>query len=111
MGVAISLSGQCLVIYGILEAFGNSSIFSFYAYSSPRDLPALLLIAAFEALLVALMPSATHRLLSAFAASLALAMAIEVARLPGISAITAAAFCLVWLEPRRWTVKGDFGAL
>lgn len=95
-GLAVSFSGQFMVIYGIFKAFGWDSV------------PAFLVAAAFEAALTVLVPNVIHRVLSAGGAMLALAFGMERFGLFGVSsAIAAAVFAMVWLDQARWAGKGE----
>jgi len=96
-GLAVSLTGQFAIGFGIMNLFQKGD--------SPE---AFLLFAAFEAVLVAVIPNFVHRVLSAFSvvAALAIAFALEhiIHLLPGI---LAAALTLVWLNEFRWASQSS----
>jgi hypothetical protein len=95
-GLAVSIAGQVLVIYGLSELLQADS------------LPVFLSIAAFQAALAYLIPNALHRLLTSGGAVLALTLALTKLGIPGLAgACAAAALAWVWLAPQRWAVQGS----
>lgn len=90
-GLATSIAGQVLFIAGLFRAFNMQS-------------PApYLLIALFEAALVAMMPHFLHRLLSGWSAMLALALALGAYGMPSLApGIAATIAAVIWLNETRW---------
>lgn len=90
-GLATSLAGQALVVFGIAETLERDIATACFA------------VFALEAVLAAAVPDFTHRVLTTWAGAAALAFGF--ARL-GVSsfapALTAAALAGVWLNERRW---------
>jgi hypothetical protein len=95
--LAVSFAGQALFAYGV---FG-------LLQGSPDTLEAWLVLALQQAALVVLMPNATHRLWSGFAAAAAVTMALRAGGgaflVPGLLLGAAA---LAWLNEFRWPRVG-----
>lgn len=94
-GLAVSLAGQGLLIFGLGGIFDTHG----------PDL--YLTVAAVEVALALAVPNFLHRLLAAGGAAIAVALAINQAQLHGLSApILCLGLALVWLEPRIWATGG-----
>jgi len=95
LGLALSLAGQYLVISGLLNWLGSRSNLSF------------VVVALFEAALVAVMADALHRTLSAFAAAIALSYALFLQGAMNLPATAlAAGLVLVWTQEFAWSQRG-----
>jgi hypothetical protein len=95
-GLAVSLAGQALFIFGLSNEF-RSETTGFY-----------LAIAAFQAALTFLMPNAIHRLISSAGAVFALSLGLSSLGLYGlVSGLIASGFALIWMNPKLWLGKGD----
>lgn len=91
--LAISFAGQFMVTFGIFEL---------YDVKNPETAP-WWLIALIQAALVVLMPNATHRLWSAFAAAVAVALTLHTWELGFIAyPLLLALAAWTWLNEFRW---------
>lgn len=94
-GLAVSLAGQGLMIFGLGGLFAADGPLFYFA------------IAAMQAALALLVPNFLHRLLATCGAAIAVALAIAAAALHGLSApILCLGLALVWLEPKLWASGG-----
>jgi hypothetical protein len=97
-GLAVSLAGQVMFIYGLSEGLlGNESPLFFLA------------VAAFEGALAYLLASFVHRVWSAFAAATAFGYAMNMLGLYGVgTALVGAGLATVWLKEELWAARGAF---
>jgi len=98
-GLAVSLAGQVMVIYGLHEGSGLN-----------EDSPLLfLLIAAFEGTLAWFLDSFVHRVWSTLAAGMALGYALNLLGLYGFATVAVAvALTAVWLDEDSRAARGGF---
>jgi len=90
LALAVSLAGQLLIAWALVE-FWNSSTYLWWS------------LLALQCALALVMPSQVHRTFSAFAASLALYMALAVnAMAPAAGGLMLLALALLWLNEFRW---------
>lgn len=90
MALAVSLAGQLLIAWGIVELWELSNSLWW-------------LLFGLQAMLALVMPSRVHRSFSALAASLALYMALSVSAMGQVaSGILLLALTLLWLNEFRW---------
>lgn len=95
LALAVSLAGQLLIAWAAV-AFWNESAYPFWSRLGWSLL-------GLQSVLALVMPSQVHRTFSAFAASLALYMALAVnAMAPLASGIVLLALTLLWLNEFRW---------
>jgi hypothetical protein len=93
--LVISLVGQMLVCVGLGLLI------------RPEQAAYYLLLAAVEAGLALLIPNFLHRVLATSGAAVALALAVYLLQLHGLSApLLCAGLAYVWLEPKRWAADG-----
>ncbi|WP_231896751.1 MULTISPECIES: DUF4401 domain-containing protein [unclassified Halomonas] len=95
LALAVSLAGQLLVAWAAIEFWGGSAypFWSLLGWS----------LFGLQALLALVMPSYVHRVFSAFAASLALYMALAISSgEQTASGLVLLAVTLVWLNEFRW---------
>ncbi len=93
--LAISLVGQMMIVVGL------------GLYLKPEQAPFYLAVAAVEIGLALLVPNFLHRVLATSGAAVALALAIYMLQLHGLSApLLCAGLAYVWLEPKRWATDG-----
>ena len=94
-GLAVSFAGQGLFVFGLFTAFkSESSIAGFIVF-------------AFELLLAIVIPNFIHRVLTSWAAMLALTFALNRLGIPGFpSGIVAAGFAVIWSNERYWALHG-----
>lgn len=96
-GLAVSLAGQVMVIFGLHEV-GD------FAFDSPVF---FLLVAAFEGLLAYLLNGFVHRVWSSFAMAIAFAFAVNRMGLYGLgTALVGASMATVWLNQTAWAARG-----
>jgi len=94
-GLAVSLAGQGLMIVGFADIFDSRGPLLYIA------------IAAMQIALALNVPNFLHRLLATCGAAIAVALAINAAKLYGLSApILCLGLALIWLEPKIWAVGG-----
>lgn len=94
-GLVVSLVGQILLFVGLAR------------FLEPDEPLFFLALAAIETGLALAMPNFLHRLLAAGGAAAALAVAINLMELHGLSTpFLCAVLVLVWLEPGRWAGNG-----
>lgn len=94
--LAISMVGQMLIVVGLSQ------------YLKPEQAPLYLAVAAVEVGLALLVPNFLHRVLATCGAAIALALAVYVLQLHGLSApLICAGLAFVWLEPKRWAGDGS----
>jgi len=94
--LAISLVGQMLIAYGLSQ------------YLSPEQAPLYVAVAAVELGLAWLVVNFLHRILATGGAAIALALAVYIQELHGLSApLLCAALAFVWIEPKRWAGQGS----
>jgi uncharacterized membrane protein len=94
-GLAVSLAGQALIVFGLADSVSDESASLF------------LMVALLQAALVLLMPNVVHRVLSAFGGAVALALAMNRMGLYGIGpAVLCTGLVFIWLEPTRWARSG-----
>ncbi len=90
-GLAVSLVGQMLLIYGLYELLGRDG-WQFYC-----------LVFVIEVILAVVMPNFIFRMIAGMGATLAFALAINSAGVYGVaSSLIAAGFALIWLQDIRW---------
>lgn len=93
--LAISLVGQMAIVAGIAIVL------------PPEKAPLYLAIAAVEGVLALLVANFLHRVLATSGAAVAIALAIYLLELHGLSApLISAGLMFVWLEPKRWAGDG-----
>lgn len=93
--LALSLSGQVLLVAGLVDILTASGP-AFY-----------LAVAAMQAVLALAIPNFLHRVLTAAGAAVALAFAVAQLSLHGLAApLLCAGMAWVWLEPGRWARSG-----
>lgn len=96
-GLAVSLAGQAMVIFGLADSFK----FRF------NDASFYFLVFGFEVILALLLPNFIHRVLASGGAMVALALALAKLGIYGIAPGIAAACCaLIWLDARNWAHNG-----
>ncbi|GHC23415.1 DUF4401 domain-containing protein [Aidingimonas halophila] len=94
LALAISLAGQGLAVWAVGTFLGAMSVGLWWA------------VLALQAVLATAMPSSTHRILSAFAASLALYMVMAQSGIPYIaSGLILLALTWLWLNEFRWPAR------
>lgn len=92
-GLAVSLTGQGLMIAGLADILDWNALLYFS-------------IAAMQVVLALLVPNFLHRLLATCGAAVAIALAINAAALHGLSApLLCLGLALVWLNPKVWAVR------
>ena len=97
-GLAVSLAGQVMFIYGLHEGVIGSESPVFFV-----------VVAAFECVLAYLIASFVHRVWSAFAAATALGYALNMFGLYGVgTALIGAALATIWLKEEMWAERGGF---
>jgi hypothetical protein len=97
-GLAVSLAGQFLFIYGLHEAVVGSESSLFF-----------LAVAVFEGALAYWFNSFIHRVWSAFAAATAFSFAINMLVLNGAgTAVIGTALATIWLREDLWATRGGF---
>ena len=90
LALAVSLAGQLLIAWALVE-FWNASTYLWWS------------LLALQCALALVMPSQVHRTFSAFAASLALYMALAVnAMAPAAGGLMLLALAMLWLSEFRW---------
>jgi uncharacterized membrane protein len=95
-GLAVSLAGQVLIIFGL----GDSMELG--------DAPFYFATAAVLAVLALVIPNFLHRTLTTSGAALAIALGINQLALPGFSApLLCLGIAFIWLEPKRWAAGGQ----
>ncbi|OJA06925.1 DUF4401 domain-containing protein [Halomonas sp. QHL1] len=95
LALAVSLAGQLLIAWAAV-AFWNESAYPFWSLLGWSLL-------GLQSVLALVMPSQVHRTFSAFAASLALYMALTAnAMAPVASGIVLLALTMLWLNEFRW---------
>lgn len=93
--LVVSLVGQVLIVIGIADVL------------KMQDPALYLAIAAAEALLALIVPNFLHRILATGGAAIAIALAINRLSLHGFAApLLCAGLAWVWLDPKRWAVRG-----
>ncbi len=94
-GLAISLAGQTLAALGLLQLFNFNSAAAYF------------LLFLLEAGLAILLPNYIHRVITSWAAMVALSFALERSGLHGFdAALAATGAVLIWMNPQRWAVNG-----
>ena len=97
-GLAVSLAGQFLFIYGLHESVIDSESALFF-----------LAVAVFEGVLAYLLNSFIHRVWSAFAAAIAFGFAMNMLSLYGAgTAAIGVALATIWLREDLWAGPGAF---
>ena len=92
-GLAVSFAGQGLVMFGVLG----------YLERSPTGATPWLIVAAIEAALALVMPNFIHRVVSAYAAGVALAYGCEVSGAQAAAAgVLAASVAFTWLREAQF---------
>jgi uncharacterized membrane protein len=95
--LAVSLAGQGLIVVALAQ------------YLKPEHPPFYLAVAATQAVLALAMPNFLHRMLASAGAAVALALAINQARLHGLAApLLCFGLVWIWLEPARWAASGRY---
>ncbi|MDQ7734160.1 DUF4401 domain-containing protein [Halomonas sp. SpR1] len=95
LALAVSLAGQLLVAWAAIEFWGESA----YPFWSQLGWS----LFGLQAVLALVMPSLVHRTFSAFAASLALYMALAMSAMALVaSGLALLALTLLWLNEFRW---------
>lgn len=95
LALAVSLAGQLLIAWALVE-FWNASTYPFWSLLGWSLL-------GLQCVLALVMPSQVHRTFSAFAASLALYMALAMSAMATVaSGIVLLALTLLWLNEFRW---------
>lgn len=93
--LALSLAGQGLLAVGLAQLF------------KPEDPAPYGAFALIEVALVLVVPAFLHRLLAAYGAAVALALAVNQLALHGLTApLLCAALATIWLDPARWAAGG-----
>ena len=96
-GLAVSLAGQALFIWGLWKIFNGESAGVRY-----------LAIAVFEALLAAFIINTIHRVASTLAAAVSFSFALLSFHTPHIApALITAGFAVVWLNEPAWSARGS----
>ncbi|WP_148253432.1 DUF4401 domain-containing protein [Aidingimonas lacisalsi] len=94
LALAISLAGQGLAVWAVGTFLGGMSVGLWWA------------VLALQAVLAMAMPSSTHRILAAFAASLALYMVMAQSGIPyTASGLILLALTWLWLNEFRWPAR------
>jgi hypothetical protein len=94
-GLAVSMAGQGLVMFGLFNAFGWGAVMSGF------------MIFAFQGLLALLIPNAIHRALTSWSAMLALTFALFELHIHGFaSGIVAVGFAIIWTDETCWAKRG-----
>lgn len=94
-GLAVSLSGQGLVMTGLFNAFDTDTALIGF------------IIFAFQALLALLIPNAIHRVITSGSAMLALTFTLMSLNIYGFSAgIAAVGFAIIWSHEAYWAERG-----
>jgi hypothetical protein len=94
-GLAVSMAGQGLFVFGLFDAFKSESFLVYF------------IIFAFQALLAILIPNFIHRLLTSWSAMLALTFALFRLDIVGIaSCIVAVGFAIIWTNETCWAKHG-----
>ena len=95
-GLAVSLAGQALFIWGLWKIFRESAGVRYLA------------IAVFEALLVAFIINTIHRVASTLAAAVSFSFALSLFHTPHLApALITAGFAVVWLNEQGWSARGS----
>lgn len=95
-GLAVSIAGQGLFIFGLFEIVKNSSLF-----------PISFSIFVFQTLLALFIPNAIHRVFTSWSAVLALTFALNSLGIYGIgTGIIALSFALIWSNESIWVMHG-----
>ncbi|TVP44632.1 MAG: DUF4401 domain-containing protein [Halomonas sp.] len=95
LALAISLAGQLLIAWALVELWETSvyPLWTLLGWS----------LLGLQSVLALIMPSSVHRTFSAFAASLALYIAlVESAMAPAVGGVVLLALTLLWLNEFRW---------
>jgi hypothetical protein len=96
-GLAIGMAGQAMVMIGLFNAFNTNAPTAF------------LLLFVFEAALSAVIPNFLHRVITTWAALLALSFGLQRLGVYGVApALAAAGFAMVWLSEQRWTAAAPW---
>lgn len=91
LGMAVSLAGQMMVAWGLLDWFSLEGASGFF------------LLAAFQAVLTFVMPNYLHRVMTCWFALIALFMALNMLGIFGLgAAVCAVLFVLVWINDSHW---------
>lgn len=91
LGLAVSLAGQMLIIYG------------FFEWSDHNEFRLFSVLCVVEILLMLCMPNFIYRVMSCVAAAMSLSFALwEVGILGVTQGLTAAGFAVLWLQDIRW---------
>jgi hypothetical protein len=95
-GLAVSMAGQGLFIFGLFDAFKTESFIVYF------------IVFAFQALLAILIPNFIHRVLTSWSAMLALAFALFRLDIVGFtSCIAAVGFAIIWTNEWYWAKYGS----
>ncbi|MGZ8227781.1 MAG: DUF4401 domain-containing protein [Methylococcaceae bacterium] len=95
LGLALSFAGQGLFIFGLFDAFKWESSIAYFS------------ILGFELLLAIVIPNFIHRVLTSWAAMLALTFALSRLGIHGFaSGIAAAGFAVIWSNEWCWALHG-----
>jgi hypothetical protein len=96
-GLAVSIAGQGVFIFGLFALFKNDSFVLLPLFS----------IFVFQALLALFIPNAIHRVFTSWSAVLALSFALNALGIYGVSTgIIALSFVLIWSNESLWAVHG-----
>lgn len=94
-GLAVSMAGQGLFIFGLFDAFKTESFIVYF------------IIFAFQSVLAILIPNFIHRVLVSWSAMLALTFALFRLDIVGIaSCIAAVGFSIIWTNESCWAKHG-----
>jgi hypothetical protein len=96
-GLAVSLAGQVMVVYGLSDLVGNSSESAVFFFD----------VAVFEAALALCLANFVHRVWSTLASMIALGYAMNILDLPvAATGVVAAALAVLWLAEPDWAPRG-----
>jgi hypothetical protein len=96
-GLAVSIAGQGVFIFGLFELFKTDSF----------STPAFFCIFVFQALLALFIPNAIHRVFTSWSAVLALTFALNSLGIYGVSSgLIALCFALIWSNESIWAIHG-----
>lgn len=94
-GLAVSMAGQGLFIFGLFDAFKSDPFIVYF------------IVFLFESLLAVFIPNFIHRVLTSCGAMLALTFALERLGIRSFdSGIAAAGFAVIWMNEYCWAAHG-----
>lgn len=101
-GLAVSIAGQAVFIFGLFELFKADSL---PAFSDSFSFPIFFSIFVFQALLALFVPNTIHRVFTSWSAVLALTFALNQIGIYGVgTGIIALSFALIWSNESIWAM-------